>query len=85
MKMVRYQETKLDWYVKATLKKALIMVKFFLLLQDCKVLEPYFHMLHTKDSKYIIWMLNLNSSMVFLMKKSTLNNQKVFLMQIKGT
>ena len=46
--MVRYQETKQDWYVKAThKKKALIMVKLSLLLQDYKVLGIYLHMQHT--------------------------------------
>lgn len=61
------------------------MVKLFPLLQAWKVLGPYLHMQHTEDSKYIIWMLNLHSSILFLIKKSTLNNQKVLLIQTKGT
>ena len=77
--MVRYQETKLDLYVEATLKnKAFIMVKLLLLLQDWKVLGPYFHMQYIKALKYIRWMLNLYFSMVFFMNKSGLNNRKVF-------
>ena len=78
MKMEKYQETKKDWYVKATLKKqASIIVKLFPLLQYWKVLGSYLHMQHTEVSKSIRWML----------KSAFLNGtsgEEVYIEQLEG-
>ena len=63
MKMDRYQGTKPDWYANDILKKkAYIMVRLLLLLQDWKVLGPYLHMQHIKGFK--VYQINVKS--VFL-------------------
>ena len=57
--MVRYQETKQDWFVKATLKKkAFIMVKLFLLLQDWNMSGPYLHIEHKGFKVYQMYVIS---------------------------
>ena len=75
--MVSIKQALRAWYEKATIKKkALIMVKLFLSLQDWKVSGPYLHMQHKGFKVY-----QMDVKFVFL---NVILDEEVYIEQPKG-